>query len=207
MRNLKLSLFFLLVFLQFSYCQEFKNEDRNSIFLICRGTKSKQNIVAKDFNLKDTLITHIGIGFIKDEELVVFNVSNFKTDEKGSALISESYASFVNLTDITYSSIWKIKSDEKEIAKLKSTLEEYSKNKIRFDNFFILDESNDYYCSEFIYTVLKKVNRNKFNFNPINKKLNTFYSNALHRKEFLYIPVDFFQSFNVFEKFYEKKYL
>jgi len=64
----------------------------------------------------------------------------------------------------------------------------------------------DYYCSEFIYRVLKKVGGKKFGFNPINKKLNAFYSNALHRIEFVYIPVDFFQSFTIFEKVYEKRF-
>jgi hypothetical protein len=177
---------------------------KDAIYIFARSTEHKVNIIAEDFNLQDKQITHIGIGYFENDSIKIFNVSNFKTDEKGSALISESYASFVDLSDVTYSSIWKLKSDEKEIAKLKSILEEYSKDKIKFDDFFILDESNDYYCSEFIYRVLKKVNRNKFGFNPINKKLNAFYSNALHRKEFVYIPVDFFQSFTIFEKVYEK---
>ena len=177
---------------------------KDAIYIFARSTEHKVNIIAEDFNLQDKQITHIGIGYFENDSIKIFNVSNFETDEKGSALISESYASFVDLSDVTYSSIWKLKSDEKEIAKLKSILEEYSKDKIKFDDFFILDESNDYYCSEFIYRVLKKVNRNKFGFNPINKKLNAFYSNALHRIEFVYIPVDFFQSFTIFEKVYEK---
>ena len=110
---------------------------KDAIYIFARSTEHKVNIIAEDFNLQDKQITHIGIGYFENDSIKIFNVSNFKTDEKGSALISESYASFVDLSDVTYSSIWKLKSDEKEIAKLKSILEEYSKDKIKFDDFYL----------------------------------------------------------------------
>ena len=42
----------------------------------------------------------------------------------------------------------------------------------------------------------------KFYFIPTTKTLNKFYSNALKRKELVYIPVDFYQSLN-FKKVFE----
>jgi len=39
---------------------------------------------------------------------------------------------------------------------------------------------------------LKELNPEKYDFTPIKKELNLFYSKALKRNTFEYIPVDFF---------------
>ena len=86
----------LFCFVGLSYSQEMKYDD-SSFYLICRGTKSRQSIIANDFNMKDTMITHIGIGYVKDNSLVVFNVSTPVNDKKKSALVVESFDSFTNM--------------------------------------------------------------------------------------------------------------
>ena len=202
--------FFILVSLLFltlnANCQEPEKKEANSIYLVCRGTKSKINIVARDFNLKDSLLTHIGIGFIEDNQFLVYNVSNFKKNTNGSSLIKESLESFVNLDDIVYYSVWKIQSNEEEINKLKTIVSEFEKRTINFDYSFELKEDDYYYCSEFVYEVLKKLNSSKYNFSPTTITLNSFYSKALKKEKFDYIPVDFFLTDNLFKKVEERQY-
>ena len=201
--------FFFITFFYFCFVctsQELNKIDKNAIYLVCRSTKSKLNIVARDFNVKDSLITHIGIAYLENNELKVYNVSNFKTNKSGSSLVSEKLESFLDIKDIVYFSIWRIQSNEEELNRLKSILSEFEKRTIHFDNSFELKDDNYYYCSEFVYLILKKLDSSKYNFSPITITLNSFYSKALRTEKFIYIPVDFFQLENVFEKMNEKKY-
>lgn len=181
-------------------------QNSQSLFLVCRSTKSKQQIIATDFNLKDSLITHVGLGIIENEILQVVNVSNFKLNVNKSALIKESFSSFIDLKDISYVSIWKLEISKKQLIKLKIILNSYSSKIIKFDNFFVLDEKNELYCSEFVFKVLQELNSNKIKFEPIRKELNDFYAKALRRKHITYIPVDFFLTIPKIKKIYEKNY-
>lgn len=180
--------------------------DDSSFYLICRGTKSRQSIIANDFNMKDSMITHIGIGYVKENSLIVFNVSTPVNDEEKSALVVENFDSFTNMKDINYVSIWKSESNAEEMTRLKSILDYYQTRIIKFDGYFRLLDDNEYYCSEFVSKILKDLNPEKYNFTPIKKELNLFYSKALKRNTFEYIPVDFFLVFDTIVKVYEKKF-
>lgn len=88
--------------------------------------------------------------------------------------------------------------------KFKSSIVEYLKRRIDFDYSFKMNNDDELYCSEFASQVLAKTNAEKFYCLPETKKLNLFYSRALHRETLVYIPVDFFTKFNVFTKIYEQ---
>lgn len=172
----------------------------NEIFIVCRSTKNKQNIIAKDFNLKDSLTTHIGLGIKTTESMLIYNVSNVKKSNNGSALLIEDLDGFLNVDDIKAYSIWSIKIDDKtKIEKLKDLIKKHLKSKIVFDYEFSLNnEENKLYCSEFVYNMLTLsgiIERT----NPSVKVLNQLYSKALKKNELEYIPVDFFQIIEGFQ--------
>jgi uncharacterized protein YaaR (DUF327 family) len=160
-------------------------------------------MIAEDFNLKDSLITHIGLGYVEKDSLVVFNVSNDKKNSNHSSLLRESLNSFINQDGITYYSVWEYKTNASAMDKFKSVIAEYLKRRIDFDYSFKMNKDNELYCSEFVSEVLSKTDAKKFHCLPTTKKLNPFYSRALHRETLEYIPVDFFTKFNVFTKVYE----
>ena len=156
--------------------------------------------------MKDSLMTHIGIAYVEKDSLVVFNVSNDKKNKKGSSLLREGLNSFVNQDGINYYSVWEYKTNVSEMDKLKKVIKEYSERKIDFDYAFRINKGNELYCSEFVSEVLLRTNPKKFQYLPKTKKLNSFYSRALHREILEYIPVDFFTEFNVFTKNYEQHF-
>lgn len=179
--------------------------NNNEVYIFARSTESKINIIAEDFNLKDKFITHIGIGYFENDSIKIFNVSNNVKNHKNSSLLIENYETFVNLSDIKSVSIWSIKINKKTMRLLKKNISAYCNLKIDFDNNFILNDDNFIYCSEFVYKVLNETNIKKFYFSPVIKKLNQFYTNALKRENFIYIPVDFYQFIN-FKKIFEYKF-
>lgn len=207
---MKIIIFNLLVFLlcQNIFSQKTREKDINAIYLVCRSSQSKKSVIAEDFNLNDSLITHIGLGYVEKDSLVVFNVSNDKKSIDNSSLLRESLNSFIYQEGISYYSVWEYKTNALEINKLKKIIAEYLKRRIDFDYSFKIgkDKHSELYCSEFVYEVLSKTNRKKFYCLPETRKLNLFYSRALHREILEYIPVDFFTKFNVFTKIYEQHF-
>lgn len=181
--------------------------DENSIYIIGRSTKSKQDIIAKDFNLKDTLTTHVGIGIVENQKLIIYNITNDIADSERSAFVKENINEFLKVKDLLSFSIWSCKSDTDEIKKAKDILSQYKEKIIEFDYDFLINNEK-LYCSEFVCEVLKKTNAAKFQFDAVQKKLNPFYSQALKREILTYIPVDFFLSdtkFNLLYKFDSNK--
>lgn len=179
----------------------FKND---AIYIITRSTEFKEDFIAKDFNIIDTLSTHVGIGFAEEGKLKIYNVSNDQM-LNNSALICDDYKSFTSLKSIKYISIWEKKVTTERMSYFKSILLEYKKEKIYFDYDFLLNNDNYLYCSEFVANVLTKFDTN-YKIKPIKKELNTFYSKALNRKFITYIPVDFFRKDSAFKLIYQKKY-
>ncbi|WP_162127117.1 hypothetical protein [Flavobacterium phycosphaerae] len=180
-----------------------KFED-NTVYLFSRGTKTKSGLIAKKFNSNDRYITHVGIGFVENNKMRIYNVIDCDTTK--TALVIDNLKSFV-CEKAYYLSIWKCKSNKQEFLKLKKICHEYSSRKVYFDYSFKLNEKdNILYCSEFCSRVLKVINSTKFNFHPKKMKLESFYRAVLSRDELLYYPVDFFQEGKLFSKIFEANF-
>lgn len=176
---------------------------KTEIYIICRGTLRKSALIAHTFNYTDTNITHIGVGFIENGKLLIYNVIDIYEKNK-SALIVDSLESFLLDKDAYYYSIWKVESNYKEVEKLKLSCFKIAQKKIFFDIAFNNTYDDTLYCSEFCVRALKMANNKKFNFYPAKKKLsNALYEAVLKRKELIYFPVDFFQKDNRFKKIFE----
>ena len=182
---------------------DFKNLKLNnfSIYLICRGTKAKSGFIAEKFNLQDKNITHIGIGYIENNSLKIFNVSDVKKENE-SSLVIDSLNSFIT-KDTYYLSIWEYKNSYSDLQELKRICIKYKTAKIEFDFSFNIEDDKKMYCSEFCSKVLMEVNQSKFKFDPNTVKLEPFYSKLLKKSTLTYYPVDFFETNQNFTKIYD----
>lgn len=202
----KIHLFFLLILNINATAQEsthFQNIKlkNDAIYLICRGTKAKTGFIAEKFNIQDRNITHVGIGYIENNTLKIFNVSDMKNLIENS-LIIDSLDSFVT-QDTYYLSIWKCNNSPLDLRKLKKICKKHKASKVKFDFLFNLDDDEKMYCSEFCCKVLMQINRHKYKFSPSVIKLDSFYKSVLNKDRLTYYPVDFFENNENFTKIYD----
>lgn len=167
-----------------TYSQDFK---KNSIYLVCRGTLSKKDLIGEKFNLSNKNITHIGIGLYINNQLKIYNVSDNKVIDN-SSLLCESLDEFSNINDIFYLGIWEFKTSKKIIKKIQDNI--FSLKNVKFDKRFRISNDNELYCSEFVANILNSVEC--FNYKPLIKELNGVEKDILDSDSFEYYPVDFF---------------
>ena len=177
------------------------NED--NIYLICRGTTNKQNLIAHKFNITNKQITHIGLGIFSNKHLNIYNISIDK-QINNSSLIIEKIEDFINLSDIFCLEIWEIKLDRQNIIKLKSILMEYTEKSIHFDYSFNLNDNENFYCSEFVAKILNKLT--DFEYKSSRKESSKLLKSIVKNDIFEYFPVDFFMQNPKIIKIYEKKF-
>lgn len=175
--------------------------EQNTLYLFCRGTIAKSGLIAEKFNNTDKKSTHVGIGYLDDNILKIYNVTD--CDSSKTALVIDDLDSFT--TSSTYFlSVWKCNNNEREFLKLKQICSAFSKRKVYFDFSFTLNEKDTVlYCSEFCSRVLKQINSRKFDFKPMKMILEPYYQALLNREELIYYPVDFFEESPYFTKLFE----
>lgn len=169
----------------------FETLNKEKSFIIFRGTKTKQGFYARDFNIKDTLSSHVGLlMFKKGIGWRVFHVSDYNdivTDFREMSIVS-----FLNEEEkITSASVWEVNISKR--IKLLNELESYHSKKIIFDKYFSLKDSTRLYCSEFVCNVLKKVDSSKYNYPFEQRELKGIYKTYFRRDTLKYYPVDIFQ--------------
>jgi hypothetical protein len=172
-----------------------------NVYIVGRSTKRKKDIIAKEFNIINKTLTHIGVGIFENNMLRIYSISNYNLVKDVSALVIESIDEFINVDDISYYSIWEKKCSKTDIANLKINVQRYQTKNIIFDYDFKMDNGK-LYCSEFVYLLLKETNISNLEFFPTKKKLNRFYSKALKRNILEYIPTDFFLESKEFKLVY-----
>lgn len=172
-----------------------------TIYMFCRGTRSKTGSIGRRFNQTDTNSTHAGIGFFDRGRVHIYHV----TDEPGgNALRIDSSDAFFSRADMYYFSIWEMVVTTEEFKRFRWALDSFGRRNIAFDISFRLRDDDSLYCSEFCAAVLKKSLKH-FPFAPVRRQLtNKLYAAFLNRTEIWYYPVDFFQSAG-FRKLWEWK--
>jgi hypothetical protein len=180
------------------------NFKKNAIYLIGKGSKSKSKLIAENFNIKDKNITHVGIGFVKKNELIIYHVID--GNKQKNALKINTLNEFIKTEDIYYLGIWEYKTNKNNMSILKKKCNLFKNRHITFDYFFTISNDNNLYCSEFCYNILKMVDKKEFNIKPTKKILNEFYSNVLNRDSITYFPVDFFQKNKKFKLIFENNF-
>lgn len=171
------------------------------IYFVCRGSNTKAAYIAKDYNIKDSLISHAGIGVYENKKLNIYNVNLNTIRGDSSALYINSLKEFSNHSNaIQYIAIYRYPIRKIQRKKIQNFLHQLPIKQIQFDNEFSLTNSkNKLYCSELIYLALKEARINTKNL-VVKKKLNRLHSSILQRDSINYIPVDFFLHLNGVEK-------
>lgn len=192
---------YLLLALLFSCENEKENQlnldilDQHKAYIIYRGTDTKQGFYAKDFNVKDTLATHVGLLFRQREEWVTYHV--YDTKNPDTDLKIESLNDFLDVDDghVYYLSILEIRGIYAEkLEKLISILDQYKNFKIQFDRSFMSDEPTKLYCSEFVVEVLSGVDSLQYRVQQHKKELLGVYKLYFQQDSLEYYPVDAFRN-------------
>lgn len=176
----------------------------DEVYLIYQGTKTKEGIVAKNFNLYTKKPSHVGVAIFNESHWEIFHVVNNNKDI--SALKIDSFKDFYmkESINVDYFSGYKISNlSDFEKEELKSELGLLNKEFIYFDLTFSENGNNRLYCSEMIVNIFKKINPEKFRFNSNKIKLNQFQSSYLGKDSLSYYPVDIFLNSLNLEKIFE----
>ena len=197
----------LLTFTNDALSQAYPKWDNQHIYLVGRSTSFKAGVIAKEFNIKDTMLTHIGLGIFINDTFKIYNVSNSDQNNDGSNLLCQSIEEFTSISDILELKIFKKKVTKDKRNELIRNIRIYEHRKIVFDEAFLYQNSDSLYCSEFVFNILKEVKIIK---TPRvffkTKTLSPFQRYALKRDELFYIPVDFFLLMDKIKMNFKKEY-
>lgn len=199
---------FLLIIVVFSFhkdpslngrIKELKFE-RQTIYLIQRGTTGKLGGLAKDFNIRNLYASHLGIGFLENNTLKIYHVYVDKNRRQNNLYV-ENISEFIKPEDLNYLSIWQLQDiDRKQFNDIRAALIESEKQNILFD--FNFNESNNaYYCSEYIVEELKKSNIEIMKDHK--KSITGMARQILKRDTLTYYPVDGFENTGKAAKIFE----
>ncbi|RYG47863.1 MAG: hypothetical protein EOO01_14260 [Chitinophagaceae bacterium] len=155
------------------------------IFFLGRASTVKSSLIAKEFNITDSLISHVGIGIIEHGALRIYHVED-KAGNAFSACTLDEFLSF----GIFYYCVYSLPLSSGSLERIVNLLKEHPP--VKFDKNLRLN-NDDLYCSEFAYQILTSVEPEKFLQPPVTKKVtDQFARSYLGRDSISYIPVDFF---------------
>lgn len=174
--------------------------DENGIYLIQRGTTGKLGNLAKDFNISNKYASHLGIGFIKNNDLVIYHVYVDKNKSNNNLYI-ETINEFIKPGDLNYLAVWRLNNiNHKTLENIRHTLIYSEKEKINFD--FTFNENNtSYYCSEYIVRELEKNGVKIMHHHQ--KRITGMIQQMLKKDTLTYFPVDGFENTNTATKVFE----
>lgn len=161
----------------------------NHYYFICRGTNSKRDVIADNFDVNKSDLTHVGIGFIINKKFQLYHIQPGENIILNSIRL-ENLNDFINISDIYLFEIWEVFSDKSELKNLNDSIQQMINKKIQFDNNFNLKDEENYYCSEFVAKALNQ----SVSFLYKNSKIKSPRLLKTKTKEevFEFYPVDFF---------------
>lgn len=179
------------------------NLNEENAYLVFRGTNTKEGFFARNFNIKDTLSSHVGLAIYTNDDWYIYHV--LEVEKTLSDYNIDTLDSFLNKREdeVFYYSFWELSTlNSRKIDKLKFILNQYKSRRIIFDRSFKKD-STKLYCSEFICKVLNTVDSTLYNFEYSKRELKGIYKTYFNKDTLEYYPVDMFQYNDNFEKIYE----
>lgn len=175
----------------------------NQIYIVLRGTETKAGLIVNQFNIYDSNPSHIGIGIYKNDDFLIYNVSDNYNEKRKDNLFIETLEDFVSVDGTVYYSIWKVNNlSFNEFEKIDKKLEESVEKKYIFDKYITLN-NNEYYCTEYVVEMLS--DKRDFEFTLREEEINGVVKLYLKRDSLIYYPVDGFIKDNQVTKIYEWK--
>ena len=168
-------------------------EDR-SLYLFCRATKNKLSLACARYNIIDSNITHVAIGFTSKGRIIIYNVTD--DPQAKNAFRLETINSFLAVPAIYRFAVWKFIQPVCSPRKLKRHCDKYFKYPVRFDSKLDLcNGDTKLYCSEFVANTLNRCLPRLFNYQPTQAPLTgRFEQLYLGKTSLCYYPPDFFLS-------------
>jgi hypothetical protein len=194
-------LIIILVF--FTQCKKgqisYKGVDLNdhSIYLFYRETNSKAGMISKSYNIHQSNYSHVGIGFLNGNQVVVYHILHDKANEQNfnhSELLKDTIEEFYNPKndEVVGGEILLVNDmPPSEIYKIKKVICELESRNLHFDEKFTSELDNNFYCSELVYYILNSTNE-KFYMEQTHKKLTGIDKILLKRDSISYYPADIF---------------
>lgn len=163
------------------------------IFFVCRASLQKSALIATEFNLEDQVISHVGLGIMKNNDIVIFHVD----DRSGNAMQKSTRSEFFDPASFYYC-VYSMPLSLQKLKQIDSLLQFHPP--VKFDQDLSL-ENDKLYCSEFCLSILTAVDPEKFAFRPLSRKIsNPFVRSYLGRDTLTYIPPDFFLAYPGIQK-------
>src|SRR5690606_39240687 len=155
-------------------------------YLIFRGTKTKEGMVSKSYNLVDSNASHVGFLLFENKSWNVHHI--VENSLQTSALISNSLDEYIDSSlKVEYVALSELNLNNDC---LRYQIHNLSQDIIEFDwEFSLENERNKLYCSEFIVKILNHCYRN-IQIKSIKVKLSPLHSTFIGKDSLDYYPVD-----------------
>lgn len=170
---------------------------KNQIYLFFRETKSKAGMVSKSYNINKSNYSHVAIGGVIDNKVLVYHILNDKYEGKKSRksdLICEDIKKFYNSPDeeVLSGAIYKVENvTASDFVRFRKILNILKMRNLKFDKKFISADDENFYCSELVYYILKNT-KHDIELKLTRKKLTGIDAVLLKRDTIAYYPTDVF---------------
>lgn len=168
--------------------------DLDGIYLVYRGTHSKQGLIASRYNLRNPKVSHVGILMECEGYKKVYHVMD--RQQGNNALVSEDlYQFFATEGNLFHASLWKVDiANANGLQRLCSFVDRLQRQGVRFDYSFSENDPTSLYCSEFVYQVLVQADSCVFQLPLRPVKLPPLHAQFVQSDSLYYYPVDVFQT-------------
>jgi hypothetical protein len=156
-KKIVISSVLLIVLLLFFNSKEVIILKKNDIIKIEHGDiilssgQSMSSFFIKNFDLKKSSFTHIGIIMKKDSFTYIFHAI---PNESGQAVRYDLIQDYINSSKVNHIQIYRPLASVNYIELLNQNIKHHSKTKSKFDYGFNNFDKNKIYCSELVYDIL-----------------------------------------------------
>ena len=168
--------------------------DLDGIYLVYRGTHSKQGLIASSYNLSNPHVSHVGILLECQGHRKVYHVID--RHKSTSALVSDHLRDFLTTeASLFHASLWKVTlTDSIFMQRLCGFVDQLRRQGVRFDYSFSENDSTSLYCSEFVYHALVQADSCAFQLPLKRVQLPPVHAQFVQSDSLFYYPVDVFQT-------------
>lgn len=122
--------------------------------LIFRNGTDDVSRAARSFNRKDTSYSHCGLVFVENGTPYVYHALGgvYNPDQK---LMRQPVDSFADPAENNAVGAWRYPLDSGQVSQLKTIVQQYYHQGLKFDMFFNFQSDDKMYCAEFVYKSLR----------------------------------------------------
>lgn len=159
--------------------------EEDTVYLVFRFTDSKGGILAREYNIGNENVSHVGLGILSDNKLIIYHTDT-ELSQRGDNLFIQTLDEFTDREDLKSLKIMKLKNiNFDDLFIIKNNLKKSLEKPLYFDMEFLLG-NNKFYCSEYVTDILGNTNI----YYKHKKSLSGIAREFLKRDTLIYYPVD-----------------